>query len=542
MLARLTRLFSLCAAITALFALAAAVQAEDLELHHADFHARLGLKIYAVIGDLPQASELRATLHGPSGDKVVFDKKDKLAKEEVLTLNFRQLPKGSYALTVDLLDHDAHVLRSARREFDKPYDGLPRVGIDENNSLRVAGKLFFPVTSWGIGSKEADIDEWDKQINALSGYTFDDREGTIDGWKKALDLAQKRGKMVIGPFYGHYWPNGSSRRYFKAAGGEPGENLGRDREIKLDALTDYVKATKDHPALLMWDWLDEPELSNDANCVTPTEVRRWTDKCHQLDPQHPVEIGTGGDGFRRAKDNWMYKQRIKYTYLFNDIAGPHRVLLADVVGEDIYPFFGAELEHQKQTETKRPGIKEGWGTNSIENMCVSMDRMVEYNRNLAPFGAAVRTAPFKEPALAAPTAKELRVVFWTNIIHGAKEIVWFHYFGPTPPETKAEMARLLDQVTRLAPAVLGPDYPGAIAAKAADGRVDLFARQAEGDEKSVYLFTANIRETAAKATLTLDFAPAKIEVLDENRELKPDGKTFTDAFDPLAVHLYKVSR
>jgi hypothetical protein len=146
-------------------------------------------------------------------------------------------------------------------------------------------------------------------------------------------------------------------------------------------------------------------------------------------------------------------------------------------------------------------------------------------------------------ATPAPTARELRIVVWANILHGAKAILWFHYFGPTPEETRAEMSRLLEQVTRLAPAVLGPDYAGTVTKKeASGGRVDIMAKQAEGDDKTVYLFAANIKETPEKATFMLDFAPAKIEVVDENRELKAEGKTFGDAFEPLAVHIYKVSR
>jgi hypothetical protein len=173
-------------------------------------------------------------------------------------------------------------------------------------------------------------------------------------------------------------------------------------------------------------------------------------------------------------------------------------------------------------------------------MCVAMDRMREYNRNLAPFMSAVRTAPFREPvATPAPTARELRVVVWANILHGAKAILWFHYFGPTPEETKAEMARLLEQVTRLSPAVLGPDYAGSAVVKAS-GRVDIMAKQAEGDDKTVYLFAVNIKESPDKATFMLDFAPKTIVVVDENRQIQPDG--FADDFEPLAVHIYKVSR
>lgn len=519
-----------------------AVAAEgDLEIHHADFHARLGMKIHVVPGDAAaQASALVATLDGPGGKKVVFEKKTPLAAEEAVTLNFRELAKGKYTLTVSLLGADGKTLKSATREFEKPYDGIPRVGIDENNSLRIGGKLFFPFATYCIGAKDAEIAEWDAQMNTMAGYTFSDAEATTEGWTQALDRAQKHGKMVIGPFYGRYWPNGAGRRYYE----KDGEKL-RDREVLIDALAGYVTATRDHPALLAWCWLDEPELSNDENCVTPAEVRRWTETCHRLDPHHPVGTGNGGDGFRRPPENWMHKHRMKYTYEHNGIAGPHKVLLADWIYQDIYPVFGAQLDLMRRT-SDRPGVKEGWGLNSIENMCVSMDVMRKYNRNLAPFMSAVRTAAFRGegPHATPPAPQEVRAVVWANILHGAKAILWFHYFGPTPPEVKAEMARLLEQVTRLSPAVLGPDYAGRIekTERAEGGRVDLLARQIEGDDTAVYVFALNLCEAADKVTFTADFEPKKIEVVDENRTLEPDGRTFTDAFDPLAVHIYRLQR
>jgi hypothetical protein len=69
------------------------------------------------------------------------------------------------------------------------------------------------------------------------------------------------------------------------------------------------------------------------------------------------------------------------------------------------------------------------------------------------------------------------------------------------------------------------------------GRVEYLAKDGQG---AVYVIAANIKEAADKATFTLDFAPKKIEVLDENRELKAEGQGFSDDFGPLAVHIYKL--
>jgi hypothetical protein len=139
------------------------------------------------------------------------------------------------------------------------------------------------------------------------------------------------------------------------------------------------------------------------------------------------------------------------------------------------------------------------------------------------------------------TPAQIRFCFWANVIHGAKGIAWFHYFGGTPSDNKKEMARCLDEVTRLTGVILGAPYAGQVTKKETGARTDFMVRQ---DETAVYLFAANVKESAGKVTFTLDFAPTKIEVVDEGRTLKADGdeRSFSDDFDPLGVHIYKLSK
>jgi hypothetical protein len=488
----------------------------ELELHHPDFHARLGMKAFAVVGEAGAGGQLRATLDG----QVVFEKRGGLQAEEVVRLNLRELPKGSHTLRLELLE-GGNVVRSATRQFEKPYEGLPRVGIDENNSLCVQGRLFFPVTPWCVGDTEEALQEWAGCINTLNGYTFSDAEGTIEGWKKALDLAQKHGKMVIGPAYGKYWPNGSCRRFYTKDG-----NRMKEREANLDAMAEYVRQTRDHPALLMWGWLDEPELDTPSDCVTPAEVRRWTLKCHELDPHHPVYLNTGGSGFVRPDGSWLYNHIRAYTYAFGTADPSRKALVTDLLSQDYYPINGK-------------GSSRGGTPITIENMCLAMDRMGAWNHHLAPLMAWVETCQIGggNPA---PTPAELRLLCWANVIHGAKGISWFHYFQPTPDENLKEMGRFLEQVTRLAPAVLGPEYAGTVGEKEeGGGRVDSMAREHEG---AVYVFAANVKEAPQKVTFTLDFTPKSIEVVDEGRVLEGAGASFADAFEPLAVHIYRIAR
>jgi len=487
----------------------------ELELHHPEFHARLGMKISALIGDKGKTLSMKAVLKGPDGKTVLHEKQAPLAEQEDFILRLNDLNAGDYTLTVALSDG-----RKAERKWNKPYNGIPRVGIDENNAIRVAGKLFFPVFPWGVGTQN-ELEPFKACINTLNGVGFNKENYPLPGFKKVLDMAHKNGLMMIGPNRGTYWPKGQNgTRFYKVDGKKQ-----RDRAADLKGIAEYTEAAKNHPALLFWNWCDEPELANGDNCIPPVEVRKWLDKCHEIDPQHPVYLNTGGGKFCRPKDNWGYKHIKNYTYMhaFED----RPALLGDVICQDYYPV--------KQCYDKNyPG--------SFEHLTVAMDEMVRMNRNLTPFGSFVETCviPRGEKEEAPPTPTELRLMCWLNIIHGARMIGWFHYFNPTPPENFAEMTRFKEQITRLTPEVCTAVYPGVVTKKERHGgRVDFMANQtADG----LFMAAAHWGTKEETVKFTLDFKPNTIVAIDENRTLSAEGKTFTDTFGPNEVHLYRVGK
>ncbi|MBN2582879.1 MAG: hypothetical protein JXL80_07390 [Planctomycetes bacterium] len=499
------------------FTAAPAAQAADLDLDHADFHARLGITIYVHVGEGAGGKSLKAVLTSDKGlEKTIAEKKG-LKGVEPVTLILRELPAAKYTLAISLSDG-----RKAVRTWEKPYDGAPRVGVDENNAICVEGKPFFPVCPWCV-TDESEIKEWSPYINTLHGMGFKKDQWTLDGFRKVLDLAAKHNMKVIGPVRGSYWPRGGAETgtcYYK---NEAGKKV-KEKIADHVAMAEYVEVLKNHPALLLWNWHDEPELDNGDNCNPPEEVRKWTLLAHEHDSQHPVMLNTGGK-FARPMDNWAIAHIKRYTYEFNGIPGPQKVLLADVISQDYYPV-------ESGNDPNYPG--------TFETMCTSMDRMVQWNRNLTAFLACVETCDIRADGDAPPTPAELRLICWGNIIHGARGLTWFHYFNPTPKENFAEMARFLKQITALTPAVCAAKYEGDIEKKeTADGRVDFMATELDGQ---IYVFAANVLRKATKATFTLDFAAKKVEVVDENRTVAAKGKTFTDSFEPLAVHIYRISK
>ncbi|MBN2582750.1 MAG: hypothetical protein JXL80_06745, partial [Planctomycetes bacterium] len=383
------------AALVVTMGLATTARAAELELYHADFHARLGMRLHAQVGQVAADVSMKAVLVGGKRPaKTVFEKSGKLDPQETVTLDLRELAAGEYTLTVSLSDG-----RTASRTWTKPYDGVPAVGLDENYAICVAGKPFFPVMCKGV-SDEKDVQKWLPYVNSMKHIGFNEKLYPPEGFKAWLDLAQKYGLKAVGPGRGLYWPNG---------GGIHKSKTQRDRRTIPEKQEPYIKIARKHPAFLMYEWKDEPELDNADNCIFPEEVRRWVDQCHELDKQHLVFCTFAGYGFARPEDNWMHQHVRSFTYLYGKLPVGKR-LFTDVFSTDYYPI---ENAHDK------------FGV-SIEGMCTAMDNIRKYNANLVPLIACVETCDIEKPDTPAPTPEEVTVLCWANIIHGAKGISWFH--------------------------------------------------------------------------------------------------------------------
>jgi hypothetical protein len=144
-----------------------------------------------------------------------------------------------------------------------------------------------------------------------------------------------------------------------------------------------------------------------------------------------------------------------------------------------------------------------------------------------------------------------RAQLWLAINHGAEGITWFvhrwtkennqqkFYSDKMPlkhPEIGQAVKELNQEVLNLA-SVINADKPeGAAEAKGAE--LDLGARRKDG---VLYIFAVERAGKAGQAEITLKgIEQAEIEVLGENRTLSCRNGTFTEDFEPWAVHLYKI--
>lgn len=146
-----------------------------------------------------------------------------------------------------------------------------------------------------------------------------------------------------------------------------------------------------------------------------------------------------------------------------------------------------------------------------------------------------------------------RAQLWLAINHGAEGIAWFvhrwikengqekFYSDKMPlkhPEIGQAVKELNQEVLSLASVIHAEKPEGAATAKGAE--LDLGARRKDG---ILYLFAVERGGKAGLAEISLkDIGRAEIEVIGENRTLSCRNGTFTDDFEPWAVHLYKITR
>lgn len=514
--------------------------AGDLVVQHADFHGKLGMRFTVPLPEAERSATLKATLASDKGTtRILHERKGGLDAQAAFTFDLRTLPAATYTLTIELLT-GGKPLRQAVRTWVKPYDGVPHVGIDERNNLCVDGKPFFMVAPFFIGN-EAELRPWMKCINTLKGVGFIESRYPVAGWKDFLDFAQKNQKFAVGPLRGNYWPDGGALRRYQDKDGQYKSHTGLDP----GKMKEFIAAGKDHPALLMWAWEDEPDIGG-ATGISPIEVRRWTDLNHELDAQHPVFCNFVGYGFthlgpKNPEGNWHQQQIKQFCYMFNDglpFPGgkgllkepfPRKTLVCDVWSQDYYP-----IEYAKEATEKGYIV-------SFEDMCLAMDRMSAWNAGLVPAMAYVETCDIKGRGTPAPTPEEVRLLCWANIVHGAKGISYFHYFKPTPAGNFKVMEQFLDQVTRLTPAICGSEHTGKVEIKhGGNDRIDVLAREWDG---KLYLFAVNLKHAESTAAFTVERLPAgaKLEVFDENRTITASGKTFSDTFPSMGVRIYVAS-
>ena len=501
------------------------------ELWHADFHCRTAQYIYVKIpGDLRSdpSNRLLVSVTGDNNYTYTYPERTGLKPTETILLKNSDLPSGNYTFHAEVKSGSGTVLDKISERFSKPYDGIPAVGIDENNAMRIKGELFFPVTPFGL--RNFEIDDWADAayVNSLHSQGFWGTTGepvyTVDGWHEYLDLGIAENMKAIGP----------------GSWGVQGEEQDPGRNADITIIEDYVTRFREHDGMLAWCWRDEPELGGeDAYC--PSEVvRSWTNRCHALDSQHPVYLNMVGNWIGDGREDWGWGQSGRYLYNHNKSRFGRRTCVSDILSMDYYPIEWAAPHTRGAT---------------MARLTVILDAMRERTGNLIPCMSCVETCDIAEPDGSVarptpwhPTPGQLKMLAWINVVHGMKGITWFPWHAGTPEYNYPVMTEFVDQIMRLTPVVLGPEFNPAVTVNAGGVRIDTMVREYQG---RTYLFAVRVDETdtggdsigsPVTATMSIEgIVTGSMDVFDESDGAASiSGGVITDVFAPNDVHIYMI--
>jgi hypothetical protein len=260
--------------------------------------------------------------------------------------------------------------------------------------------------------------------------------------------------------------------------------------------------------------------------VQPEECMKEYRAIKAADPSRPVFMTLTGN-FHPHFKKWSEQER---TSLY-----PKYVEATDVVGYDIYPIYGwnkPEWLHLGHEATR---------------LLVDMAPGQPVYAWIETSKGGQWTGPLERQNDVTPA--HIRAEVWMSICRGATAIGYFtHVWKPSykqfgvPEENRRAIREINEQITRLAPAILGAPPRCPVTIDAPDSvKLDVMAKRLDGAR---YVFAVNYDERLrpAKATVRVPGLPAgtSVVVVDEDRTLRSAAGSFSDSFEPLAVHIYRV--
>jgi hypothetical protein len=167
-------------------------------------------------------------------------------------------------------------------------------------------------------------------ISHFLGYHGTPSDKSLLGWKAFLDVWDDNNRKYIGP--GAWSLDGFSGRTSdlnKLAY----NHSNCDTPASADDCS-YIYYTKDHPALYMWTFDDEPNLGSSGEYVNAATLKSWQDAIRTVDTNHPTMVTFTGivNEFIEEGDSKLNRTKT-YSYLYGD-----KIHVMDVWEFDYYPY------------------------------------------------------------------------------------------------------------------------------------------------------------------------------------------------------------
>ncbi len=291
---------------------------------------------------------------------------------------------------------------------------------------------------------------------------------------------------------------------------------------------------RDDPTIIAWMHNDEPDNAQSwgarfgfGSPIPPKKIVAEYRRMKAADSTRPVFLNLG-QGV--AWDNWY--GRGKRNHHPEDY--PEYLKGCDIASFDIYPVNHDNHDVQGNLWFVANGV----------------ERLAQWSQGKKPVWNCIECTAIDNPEHK-PTPLQVHAEVWMSLIHGSRGLIYFvHQFKPTfheaalldDPEMLAAVTRINRQINELAPVLNSPTIRDAVTALSKNPAVPV-ATMVKQSGETTYLFAVDMRDGTTDATFAFTKVPAgkTVEVLGENRTLTVTNNSFSDHFDPWAVHLYKFS-
>ena len=405
---------------------------------------------------------------------------------------------GRYLTTATIFDGN-NILESIEMPIsiiDSPaYPMLPdiqHVNFNDDKVMCVNGTPFIPFMFYHFSpSNENKKNSFVRNSLGINTYELWADNPSIDivisGFKRKLDLCREAGAygvVVLGNI-GASWgvkkiKMGADEKFYK---------------YDTDAIEKVVNALKDHPALLMWNLVDEPE-----NRIKVNELSKAYDLVKKLDSNHPVWV------------NLCLKEKFKEFVNCSDIASYDHYPLPRGPISTVYTWNKAILD---AFENKRP--------------------LLAVLQTYAPLGERL------------PIWRELRAQTYLCIVQGMRMFFYYSWYD-NPAKMNSMHADLGMQSTvkelntelfSLSAFIVAKNVPVNIprldklgiryVLRFVKGRHYLLLVNTDRDQSQSY--SINLPTNAAGRTLETLF--------EDGRKVKINNNNLSDKIEPYGVHIYR---
>jgi hypothetical protein len=287
----------------------------------------------------------------------------------------------------------------------------------------------------------------------------------------------------------------------EAAGLKAAVMLYGGMRIKRDYYRQQIMAYKDNPAVACWMIMDEP----DGNRTPLEEVQGAYTLIRSLDPERPA-----------------------YMCLCQPSAYASYGLATDIIAIDVYPVHA--------------------GKDDIEPIGTALDvAHRDVPQQVVWFIGQVWSWPGHKDSSQRRlvTAAEHRAMTYLSLTHdNVRGLMWYSFRDPqwylpeSNPEAWRACRRVNEELATLEPVLLHSNQAEQVVAGSDGGQVHAAVKEHEG---SRYVIAVNGGYRATTARISVGAGTAA-EVLFEGRTAAIAGDVLSDRFEPLAVHVYKITR